>query len=83
MINVQALDTMNKLKQINGYAWLTLDKLPDIRGYLVRIDEDCQEWTFLQLVEALRQWTTKNPKIILSAEKVSNVNMHLKQMIKL
>ena len=83
MINVQAFDTMNKVKQINGYARLTLDKLPDIRGDLVRTDEDCQEWTFPQLVDALRQWTTKNSKIILSAEKISNVNMHLKQMIKL
>ena len=45
-INVQALGTMNKLKEINGYVRLTLDKLPGIRANLVRIDEDWQEWTF-------------------------------------
>ena len=35
VISVQALDTMNKLKEINGYARLTLDKLPGIRADLV------------------------------------------------
>ena len=60
---------MNKLKEINGYVRLTLDKLPGIRADLVRIDEDWQEWTFPQLVDALRKWTTRNPKIIPSPEK--------------
>ena len=46
---------MNKLKEINGYVRLTLDKLPGIRADLVRIDEDWQEWTFPQLVDALRK----------------------------
>ena len=46
VIAVQALDTMNKLEEINGYVRLTLDKLPGIRANLVRIDEDWQEWTF-------------------------------------
>ena len=32
-------------------------------------DEDWKEWTFLQLVDALRKWTTRNSKIILSPEK--------------
>ena len=48
---------------------MTLDKLPGIRTNLVRIDEDWQEWTFPQLVDALRKWTTTNPKIIPSPEK--------------
>ena len=60
---------MNKLKEINGYARLTLDKLPCIRADLVRIDEDWQERTFPQLVDALRKWTTRNPKIMPSPEK--------------
>ena len=46
VISVQALDTMNKLKHINGYVRLTLDKLPGIREDLVRKDEELQEWTF-------------------------------------
>ena len=40
VISVQALDSMNKLKEINWYVRLTLDKLPDIRADFVRIDED-------------------------------------------
>ena len=69
VVSVHALDTMNKLKKMNGYVRLTLDKLPGIRADLVRIDEDWQEWTFPQLVDALRKWTTRNPKIIPSPEK--------------
>ena len=40
MISVQTFDTMNKLKEINGYVRLTLDKLPGIRTDLVPVDED-------------------------------------------
>ena len=35
MKNVQALETINKLKEINGYVRLTLDKLPGIRADVV------------------------------------------------
>ena len=40
-----------------------------IRADLVRIDEDWQEWTFPQPVNALRKWTTRNLKIVPSPEK--------------
>ena len=33
---------------------------------LVRIDEDWQEWGFPQLVAALRKWSTRYPKLIMS-----------------
>ena len=69
VISVQALDSMNRLKEINGYVRLTLDKLSEIRVDLVRIDEDWQKWTFSRLVDALRKWTTRNMKIILCPEK--------------
>ena len=57
----QALDTMGKLKKINGYVRMTLDKLPAIRADLVRVDDDWQEWEFGQFIEALRKWTDRNP----------------------
>ena len=41
IVSTQALDTMNKLKGINGYVKITLDKLPGIRADMVRLDEDC------------------------------------------
>ena len=69
VISVSPLDTMNKLKEINGYVRLTLDKLSGIRADLVRIDEDWQEWTFPQFVDVLKKWTTRNSKILPSPEK--------------
>lgn len=59
--NVQSLETMGKLKEINGYVRLTLDKLPSIRADLVILDDDWQEWNFGQLLESLRKWTERNP----------------------
>ena len=58
---VQALETMGKLKEINGVR-LTLYKLQGIRADLVRTDDDWPDWNFLQLVEALENWTCRNPK---------------------
>ena len=42
----QVLDTMGKLKEINGYVRMTFDKLPAICVDLVRINDDWQEWDF-------------------------------------
>ena len=66
MISVQALETINKLKKINGYVRLTLDKLPGIRADLVRLDNNWQEWDFAKLVDSLRRWANRNPKNILN-----------------
>ena len=56
--NVQALETLGKLREISGYVQMTIDKLVGIRGDLVRTNDDWQEWDFPQLVLALRKWTT-------------------------
>ena len=69
IVSTQALDTMNKLKDINGYVKITLDKLSGIRTDLVRLDNDLQDWGFTQLVEALRKWTELNPKIFVPPNK--------------
>ena len=52
--SVQALETMGKLGEGNGYERKILNKLEEIRGVLVRTDDDWQEWKFDQLVEALQ-----------------------------
>lgn len=41
--NVQSLDTIGKLRDIDGYVRTTLDKQEGIRGDLVRNDKDWQE----------------------------------------
>ena len=51
---VQALETLNKLEQVNGAVLMTLDKLPSIRGDLVRTDPDWESWDFVKLSEAIR-----------------------------
>jgi hypothetical protein len=58
---VQALQTMDKLNQVDGYVAVTLEKLPTIRGDLVRTDSDWERWNFAQLSEAIRLWTRQNP----------------------
>ena len=40
---------------------MTLDKLPAIRGDLVRMDPEWDRWNFAQLSEAVRLWTKRNP----------------------
>ena len=51
---------MGKLQIINGFVRHTLDKLSRIRSELVKSDDDWQEWTYVELVEALKKWTEKN-----------------------
>ena len=58
---MQALDTMGKIKEMNGYVRVTLDSLQGIQADLVKNDGNWQDWKFQQLVEALEKWTIKNP----------------------
>lgn len=67
--HVQALETMGKLNNINGYVRATIDRLPGIRSDLVRLDDNWQEWGFQELVTALRRWTERNP---VTATKLNN-----------
>ena len=40
LCRVQALDTMGKIKEMNGYVRMTLEKLPGVRVDLVRNDDN-------------------------------------------
>ena len=57
LTSVQALESMGKLSELNGFARATLDKLEGIKSDLVRTDDNWQKWGFSQLVDALRRWT--------------------------
>ena len=61
MTSFQSLDTTRKLKEIIGYVGTTIDKRPEIRVDLERIDSDWQNWDFRKFVEQLQQWTERNP----------------------
>ena len=67
--NVKALETLGKLKEVNGYVRMSIDKLRGIRGDLVRTDENWQEWDFPKFVYALQGWTERNPVTIRSSDK--------------
>ena len=47
--SVQALETLKRLKDVQGNVSMTLDKLPAIRGDLVRDDPDWENWDFVNL----------------------------------
>ena len=51
---VQALETLKKLEQVYGAVLMTLDKLPSIRGDLVRTDPHWESWDFVKLSEAIQ-----------------------------
>ena len=59
--NLQALETMGKIKEVNGYVRMKLDKMEGIRENLVHTDDNWQDWEFPHLLEALWKWTTRNP----------------------
>ena len=61
MTSVESLDTMGKLKEINGYVRIYIDKLPGIRADLARIDSDWHNWDLGEFVGQLQQWTERNP----------------------
>ena len=58
---INTLDTMGKLKGVNGYVRFTLDKLCGIKADLVRTDDNWQKWGFKKLTEAIRKWTEIKP----------------------
>jgi len=66
---VQALQTLKKLEQVNEAVSMTLDKLPAIRGDLVRTDPDWERWDFAKLSEAIRLWLRRNPVDTKSTER--------------
>ena len=58
---VQSLEKLKQLDVINGTVSMVLDKLPTIRGDLVRNDFAWEKWNFVQFTEALQLWTRRNP----------------------
>ena len=55
--HVLASETLGKVKSINGYVKLLLDRLPGVWSDLVRSDENSSGWEFPHLVGALRRCT--------------------------
>ena len=60
LCSLQALNTMEKIKEMNGYVRVTPDELKGIRVDLVKNDDNWQDWKFQQSVEALEKCTVRN-----------------------
>lgn len=56
---VQSLETLKQIKKVNGMVSLTLHKLPNIRGDLVRNEPEWESWDFVKFFEALRFGTER------------------------
>ncbi|XP_028413673.1 uncharacterized protein LOC114536529 [Dendronephthya gigantea] len=67
--SVQALETMGKLSDINGYGPMTLDKISGIRGDLMRDDPEWESWDFVKLTHAVNEWVRRNPVTNSSGER--------------
>ena len=52
---MQALDIMEKMKEIDGYVRVTLDKLRSIRTNLVGNDDNWQDWKISTISRGLRE----------------------------
>ena len=55
LFSVRALKTLGKLKDVNGYVRMSIEKLEGIRGDLVTTDDDWREWDLTKFVDALRK----------------------------
>ena len=60
VFNVNSLETLERLRDIEGATRFTLDKLEVIKGELVQGNTEWEDWTFQQFLEALRVWTVSN-----------------------
>ena len=62
LFNVESLATLGKLEMIQGAAFFVIvKKLELLKSELVtHVAGDWLDWTFTQLIEALRKWTETN-----------------------
>jgi hypothetical protein len=58
---VQSLQSLKKLDEVKGLTMVIIEKLPGIRGDLVRSDSNWETWNLDQLAEAVRLWIRRNP----------------------
>ena len=58
---VRTLSTMDKLLSAQSAVYTLMDKLGPVREVITQTDDKWEEWTFEQLVEALRKFVDRNP----------------------
>ena len=58
--NYDALQTLGEEAMLKGLVVSTLNKLPQVKPDLVRIDDDWEDWNMKQLLSALQGWLKRN-----------------------
>jgi hypothetical protein len=61
-VSVNSLRTLDKLETVEILVLETLGKFGPIKADLIRTDPNCQSWGFEKLLEALRDYTLRNPE---------------------
>ena len=63
--------TRFKPSKLQGFVMTTLNKLPQVKPDLVRVDEIWEEWSMEDLIDALQKWLRRNHVEISKCEKAS------------
>ena len=58
--NYDTLQTLGEEAMLKGLVVSTLNKLPQVKPDLVRIDDDWEDWNMKQLLSALQGWLKRN-----------------------
>ena len=61
LFNVESLQTLETLEKLDAAVRFTFDKLEGIKSELAMINQNWNEWTFMEFVNALELWTKNNP----------------------
>ena len=55
-----ALQTLEEGQKLQGFVMTTLNKLPQVKPDLVRVDESWEEWSMEDVIDALQKWLRRN-----------------------
>ena len=58
--NLDALLTLEEVEKLHRFVLATLNKLPQVKPDLVRVDENWEDWSMEDLIDALQRWLTRN-----------------------
>ena len=58
--NYDALQTLEEGEKLHGFVMATLNKLPQVKPDLVRVDGNWENWSMEDLIDALQKWLRRN-----------------------
>ena len=55
-----ALQTLDEGEKLHGFVMATLNKFPQVKSDLVKVDENWEDWSMEDLIDALQKWLRRN-----------------------